>query len=39
MYLLMQQNVLQWVERRESASTPCRVFQTAGDEEKMIKRV
>jgi hypothetical protein len=35
----MQQNALKWGERRESASTSCRVFQTAGDEEKMIKRV
>ena len=39
MYLLMQQNAQKWGERRESASTSFRVFQTAGDEEKMIKRV
>jgi hypothetical protein len=39
MYLLMQQNALKWGERSESASTSCRVFQTAEDEEKMIKGV
>jgi hypothetical protein len=28
----MQQNTLKWEERRESASTSARVFQTAGEE-------
>jgi hypothetical protein len=39
MYLLMQQYVLEWGGRRESASISSRVFQTARDEEEKVNRV